>query len=141
MKSLGILVVMGFLALVREAEAQNYSINWSTVDSGGGTSSGGQYTVRGTIGQPDAGVLSGGSYVLEGGLWPGLIVESAGDGPTLYIRAAGTSIQIGWAPATSGFTLEMAESLEAAAWVTAPGGNPVTISVTGGTRFFRLRKP
>ena len=30
--------------------AQNYSIDWSTIDGGGGTSTGGVYTVSGTIG-------------------------------------------------------------------------------------------
>ena len=41
------------------------------MDSGGGTSSGGMFTVSGTIGQPDAGTLSGGEYTLRGGFWTG----------------------------------------------------------------------
>jgi hypothetical protein len=49
-----------------------YSIDWHTVDGGGGTSAGGVYTVSGTVGQPDAGKLSGGSYTLEGGFWGGM---------------------------------------------------------------------
>ena len=53
------------------AQAQ-YSINWSTTDSGGGTSTGGVFTVTGTVGQPDAGTMSGGPFTLEGGFW-GLI--------------------------------------------------------------------
>jgi hypothetical protein len=43
------------------ASAQTYSIDWSTVD-GGGTSTGGVYSVSGTLGQPDAGAMSGGDY-------------------------------------------------------------------------------
>ena len=44
-----------------------------TVDSGGATfSSGGGYDLGGTIGQPDAGVMSGGDYILAGGFWPGV---------------------------------------------------------------------
>ena len=39
------------------AQAQ-YSIDWSTIDGGGGTSTGGVYTVSGTIGQPDAGGIA-----------------------------------------------------------------------------------
>ena len=34
-----------------------YAIDWSTVDGGGGTSSGGGYELRGTIGQPDASLV------------------------------------------------------------------------------------
>jgi hypothetical protein len=47
-----------------------YDLTWNTIDSGGYTfSTGGTYSLGGTIGQPDAGVLSGGSYSLSGGVW------------------------------------------------------------------------
>jgi hypothetical protein len=45
------------------------TIDWYTVDGGGGTSTGGPFVVSGTIGQPDAGVMSGGSFTLFGGFW------------------------------------------------------------------------
>lgn len=48
-----------------------YDLSWNTIDGGGGQSSGGQYILRGTIGQPDAGWMAGGSYELLGGFWPG----------------------------------------------------------------------
>jgi hypothetical protein len=49
-----------------------YDLSWSTVDSGGETfSTGGVYTLGGTAGQPDAGLLMGGSYTLGGGFWGG----------------------------------------------------------------------
>ena len=51
--------------------AGSYEIVWSTIDGGGGTSSGGQYILTGTIGQPDAAYSSGGDYELLGGFWPG----------------------------------------------------------------------
>nr|WP_044199573.1 hypothetical protein [Oscillochloris trichoides] len=45
---------------------------WSS-DGGGGSSTGGQYTLVGTIGQPDAstGVSSGGNFQVLGGFWAG----------------------------------------------------------------------
>jgi hypothetical protein len=49
----------------------DYKIVWSTIDGGGGTSSGGQYELTGTIGQPDASYSEGGVYELLGGFWPG----------------------------------------------------------------------
>jgi len=49
----------------------DYSTTWSTIDGGGGRSSGGPYTLTGTIGQPDAAWSSGGQYELLGGFWPG----------------------------------------------------------------------
>ena len=49
-----------------------YDLDWNTVDGGGYTSStGGSYALGGTIGQPEAGVLAGGSFVLSGGFWRG----------------------------------------------------------------------
>jgi len=49
----------------------DYSITWSTIDGGGGTSGGGQYALTGTIGQPDAAYSAGGDYELLGGFWHG----------------------------------------------------------------------
>src|SRR3989442_3929356 len=51
--------------------AQNYSVDWFTIDGGGGVSTGGVYAVTGTIGQPDAGLMTGGSYAVAGGFWAG----------------------------------------------------------------------
>ena len=51
--------------------AQPYSITSSTIDGGGGTSTGGVYSVSGTIGQPDAGYHYEPPYELLGGFWTG----------------------------------------------------------------------
>ncbi len=49
---------------------QSYCIDWLTIDGGGGTSTGGVYSVSGTIGQPDAGApMSGVNFSLTGGFW------------------------------------------------------------------------
>ncbi len=63
------------LSLVSPTSAQSggdYTLTWSTIDGGGGTSIGGSYTLTGTIGQPNAGSASGGIYELLGGFWPGV---------------------------------------------------------------------
>jgi hypothetical protein len=49
----------------------DYALPSWTVDAGGGISTNAQYTLSGTIGQPDAGMLSGGEYSLMGGFWGG----------------------------------------------------------------------
>lgn len=59
-----------FLLLVSLANA-DYDISWHTIDGGGGTSSGGPYSLIGSIGQPEPGVSEGGDYVLSGGFLPG----------------------------------------------------------------------
>ncbi len=50
-----------------------YDLSWWTVDGRGDTfSQGGSYSLGGTLGQPDVGVLmDGGSYTLAGGSWGG----------------------------------------------------------------------
>ena len=66
------LALAALLLLVSVVLAQGgYNISWFTVDGGGGTSSGGAYMLSGIVGQPDAGVLSGGTYALVGGFWAG----------------------------------------------------------------------
>ena len=74
----GALHLMGmglFLLLASVALAQSgagYDLSWNTVNGGGGTfSTGGDYSLGGTAGQPDAGLLSGEGYTLAGGFWPG----------------------------------------------------------------------
>lgn len=49
----------------------DYEIPWYTIDAGGGTSSGGSYSLTGTIGQADTGISSAESYVISSGFWPG----------------------------------------------------------------------
>ncbi len=45
-------------------------LSWFTIDGGGGSSSGGTFSLMGTIGQPDAGAtMTGGSFSLNGGFW------------------------------------------------------------------------
>jgi len=64
-----LIVYFSLLALSTPAQAQSYAIPWWTVEGGGGTSTGSGYTLSGTIGQPDAGVMNGGGYTLTGGFW------------------------------------------------------------------------
>jgi len=72
-----ILLLLALIALLLASVARaqsggGYDLTWSTVDGGGATwSAGGGYALGGTVGQPDAGVLSGGGYTLAGGFWGG----------------------------------------------------------------------
>ena len=69
-RSITIVTAAGALALLAASPAlAQYSLSWNTVDCGGGTSSGGVFSLTGTAGQPDAGTLAGGTYTLGGGFW------------------------------------------------------------------------
>jgi hypothetical protein len=66
-----LLLPLGLVALAQGG----YELSWWTVDGGGQMYSiGGGYELGGTIGQPDAGVLTGGGYTLGGGFWRGGVV-------------------------------------------------------------------
>ena len=65
-----IIVVFAVTALSGAAFG-DYEIAWHMIDGGGGTSSGGQYILSGTIGQHDAEYSASDDYELLGGFWPG----------------------------------------------------------------------
>ena len=132
--------------IVGAASAQNHSIDWFTIDGGGGTSSGGTYSVTGTIGQPDAGTLSGGGYSIVGGFWGAVIPLQQVGAPTLFVQNLQKGdVKVYWAPNTLGFVLQEAGMLNPTpvAWTNAPAGytNGATIPASLQTRFFRLIKP
>ena len=137
-QTFGILCLLMFISA--SATAQNYKIDWYTIDGGGGTSSGGSFTLSGTIGQPDAGTLAGGSYTLEGGFWGGVFAVQQVSAPTLHIERLGSTVVISWDPATPGFYLQETSSLNAIPWANSASGsaNPTTISSPFGNRFYRL---
>jgi len=95
------------------AQAQTYSIDWHTTDGGGGTSSGGVYSVSGTIGQPDAGgPMTGGNYSLTGGFWSLFAVQSPG-APLLSIERLGGVVRVFWPKPSVGFLLDQSFTVTA----------------------------
>jgi hypothetical protein len=74
-------VLVGLLAAITEGNADPLSIGRWTVDSGGSAYvTTGTFTLGGTAGQPDAGVLANGLFLLTGGFWgPGLVPTTAVD--------------------------------------------------------------
>jgi hypothetical protein len=62
--------------------------------------------------------------------------------PALHFSCSGTSLTISWPVGLEGFTLESAGALPAASWDPVPGvvNNSVTVDVSAGTKFYRLRR-
>jgi hypothetical protein len=135
------------LTVAGRASAQQYSIDWFKVAGGGGTSTGGVYSVSGTIGQPDAGTMSGGNYSLAGGFW-GLIaaVQTTG-APLLTITLTTTNtVAVSWPSASTGFSLQQStSSISSANWSNVNASlqddgttKTLIVSPPSGNRFFRL---
>jgi hypothetical protein len=56
--------------LLAPAAVADFDLNWNTFDGGGHMwTTGGSFELSGTIGQPDAGVMTGGNFELTGGFW------------------------------------------------------------------------
>ena len=132
------------LLAVSTTEAQ-YSVDWQTIDGGGGTSTNGQYSLSGTIGQPDAGgPMTNGQYSVTGGFWALPTAVQVVGAPTLTIvPATPGNATISWTPNSSGFVLQETLSLSPTNWVNASSGftNPIVVPATVPTKFYRLFKP
>jgi hypothetical protein len=70
------ILLLGLASPVLAEMTAAYDFSWWTIDGGGATGlTSGNYTLSGTAGQPDAGLLSNGDYVLSGGFWAGILAR------------------------------------------------------------------
>ena len=137
------------LLVCPSARAQNYSIDWSTIDGGGGTSTGGVYSVSGTIGQPDAGTMSGGNFSLTGGFWSLLSVVPTAGSPLLSISMTSSNTAlVSWPSPSTGFVLQVnTNGIGTVNWSNAPAASDngttkyIVVNPPAGNRFYRLVKP
>ena len=68
----GLLLVFCGAGAIQAQEGGGYRLDWWTVDGGGAAASGGEFTLVGTAGQPEAApAASGEGYSLAGGFWAG----------------------------------------------------------------------
>ena len=131
----------------------SYNLSWSTVDGGGSTSTGGVFSVSGTIGQPDAGFLNGGNYTLVGGFWGIATAIQMPGAPLLSVaQLNNNTVVVYWPRPATGFVLEQTTTLDSPAatisWSLVPfpyQTNTTHIFITmppaGMHQFYRLWKP
>ena len=144
--ALALTLAANFLASVSHISAQSFSIDSHTMGAGG-ASTGGVFSVSGTIGQPDANPepMANGEFSLTGGFWSIDTVQTP-DAPLLSIERQHPDVRVFWPLPASGFVLE--QSLGATgAWsqVSVPyatNATDISISVPTptGNRFYRLRR-
>jgi hypothetical protein len=142
------LLVLTCLSTVA-ALAQPYTIDWSTIDGGGGTSTGGSFSLSGSIGQPDAGTSSGGPFTLQGGFWSVIDAVQTEGAPILSLAWTPTNaVVLSWPLVDTNWRLQSTANLTAGEWVEIPGPYGATTTnrfladpITPGNRFYRLQKP
>jgi hypothetical protein len=135
-------------ALPLVVHAQPATVDWFSVDAGGGASSSAQYRIASTIGQADAYLASSAQNDFLGGFWA---LDGAVPAPTprLNISMASPNVLITWPSPATGFALQENSAInDTNGWqnvLQAPSDNGGTRSVSlplpAGPRFFRLRKP
>ncbi len=128
--------------------ACGFTVTWSTIDGGGGRSTGGTYAIEGTIGQPDAGAMTGGNYTLTGGYWSMPEIIPVPGGPELKFRTVSGTVYLTWPAPSPGWRLEASSDL--VNWTGVPaipaaagGLNHVPADLTAGLkrRCYRLTFP
>jgi hypothetical protein len=131
--------------------AEPYQVDWFTLDGGGGTSAGGVYTLSGTIGQPDAGEMSGGNFSVVGGFWSIIAAVQTPGAPLLTVtfNPQLSTLTVSWPLPAEGWVLDQTATLTGATipWSEVPAHqyhtNSTRCYITGpapvGSRFYRLR--
>ena len=130
------------------ALGQNYSIDWYKVSGGGGTISGGSYTLTSTIGQQDAVApmtvngFGNSSYSLTGGFLAIYAVQTPG-APLLTITYNNNQAVVSWPLSVTGWTLQTNRNLASTNWGNYLGAivnNRITNAPPKGNLFFRLKQ-
>lgn len=143
-----ILILLLAGAVATRASAQ-LTLDWWTVNGGGGTSvsTDGHFNLSATAGQPDAGVMTGGTFFLQGGFWNSVLAPV----PSLWIlRLPSGALEVSWPAWAGDYRLEQAptvtgppERWAAVSPVTYQNDGTrfyVTIPAPSGTQFYRLRQ-
>ncbi len=146
MKYLRVLTI-GIVLWAGSAQAQ-YSIDWYKVAGGGGTSTGGIYSVSGTIGQADAGTMTGGNYSLTGGFWSIIAAVQTPGAPFLAVRYTATNtVVVSWPSSSTGFSLQQTPDLTTPKWASPPQAvaddgttKSIVVNPPLGSRYYRLVK-
>jgi len=140
---------LAILALsLAKLQAQPYSIDWFTVDGGGGASAGGAYVLCGTIGQPDAGESSGGDYSISGGFWAVTVAGPTEPIPILQVQqGARATVILYWLAPSGSWQLQQSATLTPTSWsdvslapVVVNGQKQVLVPAAGGRCYYRLKR-
>ena len=145
-----VFAILILLGLPSALAAQQFTIKQLTISPGGGTVSGGEFSVTGKVEQQTATpTLSGGAYSVEGETIAFSVAVHTSGSPRLSIHMTATHVQISWAPDNAtGHVLQSSTSIgkgapwlqEATPSVASDGQVHVSIPLRPGVRFFRLQR-
>lgn len=147
MKRLGILLALCASTVAGSPQSGGgFTLVSSTIAGGGGASASNQFVLNGTVGQANAGRLSGGSFALEAGFWHQLVLVQSEGGPKLNLKIVGTNAVISWPIGADAYQLQFATHL-GGAWTNEPSTvlttraeHSVTLPAAGVMKYFRLSR-
>lgn len=127
------------------------SIDWFTLDGGGGAQNSANYLVNSTVGQNDfgSGASTSANYQIIPGFWAAENMGPASSLPELTIVLSGPNVTISWPSPSPGFVLQQSDSLDTipASWTDTLGAindngtiKSITVSHDVAKRFYRLRR-
>jgi len=131
-----LILILGLL-LPLSVLAQPFYIDWHKVSGGGGVSTGGAFSLSGTIGQHDASTpMTNSSYVLTGGFWALYTVQTPG-APKLSITLSNGQAKVYWPSPSIGYSLQSTTNILTPNWITPPQ----TVTDTGVIKYILVNPP
>jgi hypothetical protein len=143
-----VMLLASLLLFVPTMHAQDCSLDWFTIDGGGGQWSDGYYTIIGTIGQPDTGEWTDGYYTIVGGFWGGIEAAQQPGAPWLTIHRTSTNaVVLSWPAPAPGWVLQEGWNMSGGPWFTiippltqAAGRLEASLPNASGYKFYRLKQ-
>jgi hypothetical protein len=125
--------------------------DWFAVAAGGGNSSGGDFELHATFGQPLVGDLAAVDFAVVAGFWSIVTALETPAAPLLNVSLLAGQVALWWpASGSAGFVLEETAAMTnpTSTWTivnvtpeASNGTRSVRLPLTSGNHFYRLRKP
>jgi len=139
----GLKIALFIVMAATPRTGSSHNLNWSTCQGGGGSCAGGRFKLICSVGQPDAGTASGGTFVQQGGFLPAFQKSVL---PSLTVTRAAGEFILSWPDVAAGVHADWSQDLQGNTWYDLGEGavvgtlRQVRIPAIGGSLFFRLRK-
>ena len=139
-------LIITLLGSLIEPAAGDFSISPSYTLLGGGSISGGEFSIDAVIGETDASEAIGGGFALLGGHLPWTQILDTS--PQMFIARRGMVLTLMWPLSASNYRLQTRSRLEETPWSSGAIAPEIqgsfyvaTVPVTEQLQFFRLIRP
>lgn len=137
------LAAFGFLLCGESiGQAQQFSLQNSTINGGNQVAHGGRFSVAASGGQTASGQSSGSQFSMRGGQASAATSLTPPIVPTMAVmHSTPANVVIAWQPLISGYVLEFTDTLKSPVWSIFFNGQTNLLSVPSRSRhlYFRLR--